>query len=38
MEDRLNRIPGILTVGLFAHRAADILLIGNDEGVRELRI
>jgi hypothetical protein len=24
-------------VGLFAHRPADILLIGNDEGVRELR-
>ena len=37
MEDRLNRIPGILTVGLFAHRPADVLLIGNDEGVRELR-
>jgi ribose 5-phosphate isomerase A len=37
MEDRLNRIPGILTVGLFAHRPADILLIGNDEGVREIR-
>jgi len=38
MEDRLNRIPGILTVGLFAHRPADVLLIGNDEGVRELRV
>ena len=38
MEDRLNRIPGILTVGLFANRPADILLIGNDDGVRELRI
>jgi len=38
IEDRLNRIPGILTVGLFAHRPADILLIGNDEGVRELRV
>jgi len=38
MEDRLNRIPGILTVGLFAHRAADVLLIGNDESVRELRV
>ena len=38
MEDRLNRIPGILTVGLFARRPADILLIGNDEGVRELRV
>ena len=38
MEDRLNRIPGILTVGLFANRPADILLIGNDDGVRELRV
>ncbi len=37
MESRLNAIPGILTVGLFAQRPADILLIGNDDGVRELR-
>jgi len=38
MEARLNQIPGVLTVGLFAHRAADVLLIGNDEGVREIRV
>jgi ribose 5-phosphate isomerase A len=37
MENRLNQIPGILTVGLFAQRPADILLIGSDTGVRELR-
>ncbi len=37
MEARLNQIPGVLTVGLFAHRAADVLLIGNDDGVREMR-
>lgn len=37
METRLNQIPGILTVGLFAHRPADILLIGGDDGVREMR-
>ena len=37
MENRLNQIPGILTVGLFAQRPADILLIGSDAGVRELR-
>ena len=36
METRLNQIPGIVTVGLFAHRPADILLIGNDSGVREM--
>ena len=37
METRLNQIPGIITVGLFAHRPADILLIADDTGVRELR-
>lgn len=37
MEARLNQIPGIVTVGIFAHRGADILLIANDSGVREMR-
>jgi ribose 5-phosphate isomerase A len=37
METRLNHIPGILTVGLFAHRPADVLLIAGDTGVREMR-
>ena len=37
MEARINRIPGVVTVGIFAHRPADILLIGGDEGVREIR-
>ena len=37
MESRLNQIPGVLTVGIFAHRPADILLVGGDTGVRELR-
>ena len=34
METRLNAIPGVLTVGLFAHRPADVLLIADDTGVR----
>lgn len=38
MENRLNQIPGVLTVGIFAQRSADILLIGSDTGVRELRV
>lgn len=38
MEERLSRIPGVLTVGIFAHRPADVLLIGGDGGVRELRV
>jgi ribose 5-phosphate isomerase A len=37
MEARINRMPGVVTVGIFAHRPADILLIGGDEGVREMR-
>jgi ribose 5-phosphate isomerase A len=37
METRLNQIPGVLTVGIFAHRSADVLLIGHDDGVREMR-
>jgi ribose 5-phosphate isomerase A len=37
MEARINRIPGVVTVGLFADRPADILLIADDSGVREIR-
>jgi ribose 5-phosphate isomerase A len=37
MEARINRIPGVVTVGLFAERPADILLIAGDQGVREMR-
>ena len=37
METRLNQIPGILTVGIFAHRSADILLIAGESDVREMR-
>ncbi len=37
MEARINRIPGVVTVGIFAHRPADILLIADDGGVREMR-
>lgn len=37
MEARINRIPGVITVGIFADRPADILLIADDNGVREMR-
>ncbi|MGH8427105.1 MAG: ribose-5-phosphate isomerase RpiA [Gammaproteobacteria bacterium] len=37
LETALNQIPGIVTVGLFAHRRADVLLIGDDDGVETLR-
>lgn len=37
LENRLNQIPGIVTVGIFAQRPADILLVAGDAGVREMR-
>jgi ribose 5-phosphate isomerase A len=37
METLINRIPGVVTVGIFADRPADILLIGTNEGIREIR-
>jgi ribose 5-phosphate isomerase A len=37
LETRFNQIPGIVTVGLFAHRGADVLLVGGDHGVRVLQ-
>jgi ribose 5-phosphate isomerase A len=36
LESALNQIPGIVTVGLFAHRPADLLLVGTDNGVIEI--
>lgn len=37
LEAELNNIAGIVTVGLFARRPADLLLLGTPGGVRELR-
>lgn len=36
LESRLNQIPGVVTVGLFAQRPADVLLIAGDSGVRQI--
>ena len=36
LETRFNQIPGIVTVGLFASRPANVLLIANESGVRTL--
>jgi ribose 5-phosphate isomerase A len=33
VESRINDIPGVVTCGLFAMRAADIVLIAGEEGV-----
>lgn len=36
MEQDLNNIPGVVTVGLFALRPADVLLLGGPEGVTKI--
>ncbi|MFC1618494.1 ribose-5-phosphate isomerase RpiA [Candidatus Neomarinimicrobiota bacterium] len=36
LETDLNQIPGVVCNGLFAHRRADILLVGTDNGVQTL--
>ncbi len=36
MEAELNNIPGVVTVGLFAIRSADILLLGGPDGVKTI--
>lgn len=33
LETEINQIPGVVTVGLFARRPADVLLLGTDDGV-----
>ncbi len=36
IETRINQIPGVVTVCLFANRTADVLLVGGDTGVTTL--
>ncbi|MFZ5513568.1 MAG: ribose-5-phosphate isomerase RpiA [Pseudomonadota bacterium] len=36
LEDELNNIPGIVTVGLFALRPADVLILATRDGVRKI--
>jgi ribose 5-phosphate isomerase A len=37
MENAINAIPGVVTVGLFANRGADVALIGTPEGVKTIK-
>ena len=36
LETELNDIPGVVTVGIFAIRPADVLLLGTKDGVKKL--
>jgi len=37
LEEQINQMPGVVTVGLFALRGADVLLLGAPEGVQQIR-
>jgi ribose 5-phosphate isomerase A len=36
LETQINQIVGVVTVGLFAHRPADVLIVGSADGVEIL--
>lgn len=37
LERTINDIPGVVTVGIFALRPADVVLLGSEEGIRTLK-
>ena len=37
LEEKINQIVGVVTVGLFARRPADVLLVARDSGVETLK-
>ena len=36
LEQAVNAIPGVVTVGLFAMRSADQLIVGHDDGTTQM--
>jgi len=38
LETEINQLAGVVTVGLFAHRGADVLLLGSDDGVKKITL
>ncbi len=36
METQINQLAGVVTVGIFAHRPADVLILGGPNGARTL--
>ena len=37
LETRINQLAGVVCVGLFAHRPADLLILAGDDGIRTLQ-
>jgi ribose 5-phosphate isomerase A len=36
LEDQINQITGVVSVGLFARRPANVLILGGDGGVQKI--
>ena len=34
LENEINKLAGVVTVGLFANRPADVLILGTPEGAK----
>ena len=37
LETSINQLAGVVCVGLFAHRPADVLVLGTDQGIQTLK-
>ncbi len=37
LETQINQLAGVVTVGIFAHRPADVLLLGGEDGVQTVK-
>ena len=37
MEDEINRITGVVENGIFARNAADVLILGTEQGVKVIK-
>ncbi|MDO5070695.1 ribose-5-phosphate isomerase RpiA [Neisseria zoodegmatis] len=37
LEDEINKIPGVVENGLFGHNAADVLVLGTQDGVKVIK-
>ena len=37
LETEINQITGVVCVGLFARRPADLLIVGGESGIKELK-
>jgi len=38
LETAINQLTGAVCVGLFAHRPADVLILGSDDGIQTITV